>query len=325
MLFVAGVSTMFLESVIHGSLDEFAYVGLLLQGYFLGFLVWSAPQKFGRMLGRAITLICFSFIVLAIAVHGPPNARWIGGIHPNSIGVIALASGLGGLILFGLMGKAIYVLSLGVSIWVSSRYSVLLLLITPVSWYVLQLKRRVGFAPTLVLIVWASGVLLIFASAAISELFLLDDASRGIAGGGTGRLELAQLFTPQLEEFYLTGAGFRNRQGYMGVHNGYLNFILETGIVPSLFMFCLFAVLIKDLIRSELRDGRSGVVRPLGGRFAAAMLFGALGSSLFQPQLFNFGDAQGVLLILCLSVTSVKPTAGRWTNCRGSVASSDGA
>jgi hypothetical protein len=96
------------------------------------------------------------------------------------------------------------------------------------------------------------------------------------------------------------GIGFKRTIGDESGHNGYLKILLEFGIIGGcLIIFCVGCILVMAGIDAV---GRSGKDRQQH-RFACARFGGLVAlafGALFQPQLFNLGDAFGISLLFLL-------------------------
>ena len=130
----------------------------------------------------------------------------------------------------------------------------------------------------------------------ISDALELSNPNRGFGSGGSGRLDLYDKFWDQFADAVVIGYGFRARDMYMGAHNGILNTILENGIFASLILFSAIAVRMFELVKIFVADGRRSYAK-----FYLLGIGACLFSSIFQPQLINFGDPLGVVFLLVLA------------------------
>lgn len=285
-----------LQAGYTGNTTQMLNVGLLIVAA-LGIRAASQSPQFQRRLVQS-SMVLLVFQVLAFVILGPPQYRWLGGIHPNILGGVSVAC-----VALALFGSRRYldlatIVSLAASLAVSSRYAMLCIGVTYVLYQLLNL-RSVGRLRWTVLGLLVAAVFIdVLVNGVNSQLgaaFELDDAARGLGSGLTGRDERWALFWPQLEERPLLGFGFRNRAEYEGVHNGYLTTILENGLLGAglLFGYCL---------ARALQEARAALLASAaGGRGASFCMLLALGvGALFQPQLLSFGDCFGFSLLLIL-------------------------
>ena len=241
------------------------------------------------------------YVCGAIYLKGMPIYRWIGGIHPNLMGGASLA-----LFFFCTMSRSRWRVPFAmVACWaayiVNSRFALVgMTLIVSALWIHAIVVPRYGA-------VWRILLLLLLFLAAVSasahfeiiaRTMEIDSIDRGMNSGFTGREESAERFLPQLLEHWAFGFGYRQRDNYIGVHNGYLNFLLETGIFSSAIVFSYMVMMLLRL-----------VIGGLSTQYAASDEEGRLGASLlafavaiyFQPQMINFGDPMGISIMLIVS------------------------
>lgn len=286
------VSAFFIPSPL-----SIAYSGLLFLTFAVCACVWAQGEQVIDRLFRLFGFGALLFTVIAFVMFGAPRERWVGGIHPNLFGYVLVIGAIISVVYWRKLGMAIATLLLIAAVSISSRYAILSITLCISLILFINVKKKIG-APAAV-----AGMLLLIPVAAIliapiaTEVFMLDDPLRGTSSGGSGRTKLNAIFIDEMSDRVFSGYGFRNRGGYLMTHNGYLNFALETGVVVSLVFIglALFA-LFKSARMALAAEQKSKVPVTV-----FLMLFSACLSALFQPQLINFGDSQGVVLIVALT------------------------
>lgn len=138
-------------------------------------------------------------------------------------------------------------------------------------------------------------VLLNRSNSLIFDILKVSDSGRGLGSGLSGRDDLWFFFLPQFLESPVIGYGFRSRASYIGSHNGFLDIILQQGVIGSFLFFSYLLVFLwrsaLDVFNKSRKEYRGAVLSILLG-----LIFGAQ----LQPQFFSFGDPFGVLTLVCL-------------------------
>ncbi|MDF2142041.1 O-antigen ligase family protein [Paenirhodobacter sp. CAU 1674] len=239
-----------------------------------------------------------AFILLAYLLLGPPEHRWLGGIHPNVFGASCVAAFA--LSLFGprWWRDFVLVVVLALALAISSRYTMVTCVLIYLSYSAMN-WRAIG---RLRLTVIAALALLAAFSLAIDPenspiglALKLGDSSRGLGSGASGRDQQWVLFLPQLFESPFFGYGFRNRGTYFGAHNGFLDVFLQTGLIGGALFFTYYFLRLGTLFQEALALP-PGVER---GKLFSILLGISVGAQL-QPQLFSFGDPFGITAMICL-------------------------
>lgn len=244
------------------------------------------------------SLVLTAFVIFTYVALGPPEDRWLGGIHPNVFGSACVA-----LIALSLFGPRYWIdiafaISFAAALGVSSRYA----MVTGVLIYSLFWALNWRHAGAVRMSVVVLGVLYLIANALFStsggiigEILMLDNPGRGLSSGISGRDEHWIYFLPQFFDRPLLGYGFRNRSAYFGPHNGFLEIFLQIGVVGAIFFFAYWFLRLKDLIKEYLSIPRT----ELRGRLLVILLGLSFGAQL-QPQFFSFGDPFGICAMICL-------------------------
>ena len=244
----------------------------------------------------AAVLICL-FGVSALVVHGLPNGRDLGGIHPNTVG----ASMLSGFVLSqfrtGFLTVVTRVLCLLIAGLVSSRFS---LIGSTIAFVICELIEK-PVNPKLAAVVVAGVVIFALFGHQIIEVLALDDPARNLDSGISGRDESWASAFKMITEAP-QGAGFKRSDNMDAGHNGYLKMYVELGIFGGtmviLALFGAFGLAIGRAARvppSHARLRRIAAARAAG---IGAYMF----ATFFEPQMFNFGDTHGVMFMLLLFV-----------------------
>lgn len=245
--------------------------------------------------GTAVLVCLFGLSLLA--VHGLPDGRDLGGIHPNAVG----ASMLSGFVLSqfrtGLLTVVTRAICLLIAGLVSSRYS---LIGSTIAFVVCELIEK-PVSPKLAAVATAAVVIFALFNQQIIEVLALDDPSRNLDSGISGRDESwASAFKMIIED--PQGAGFKRADNFDAGHNGYLKMYVELGIFGgTMIILALFGAFALAIVRAA----RVPSSQPRLRRVAAARAAGIgayMFATFFEPQMFNFGDTNGVMFMLLLFV-----------------------
>ncbi len=293
-----------------------AYGVMYLLAYGMWADFWRLSAATQRIFARRTFYILVLFLTGAVAIHGWPQSRWIGGIHPNHYGAAALSL----LIVARLCGAAYYrvggILAIAATILVSSRYALLSCFAFVFTSYALPLIRaRDG---GLRILLFSLGVGIVVVSVLTIEplwdifdrLFALSSEKRGIGSNLTGRIDSWYNFSVQFLKEPILGYGFRQRHEYLGTHNAYLNMILENGLIAGFFLGGIVLTggrMLKASLTSDKRwclDSSDRTRREYVSDFGFAVFIALTVAGFFQPQLINFGDSFGILVFLMLGMNS---------------------
>ena len=286
-------------SVVLGRLSSSAYaaLGIFLMLIFMAF--WSMDSALRKNCFKMISVITIGVFYIAILVHGLPQERWIGGIHPNIAGTLLTAGAIAAFLGWQRKCLPLVVLAIIGTILVSSRYSIMaIFIILTIVGYVKianswQARTAIALGGITIITLLFFGDSFDF----INKTLQISDRNRGITSGFTGRSDLWANFRPQFIEAPLFGYGFRNREDYLTTHNAYMNLILENGILISGFLLIFITFkLVNGLFVMKKMSWEGCCVT--SGLFALMM------SLFFQPQLINFGDTVGVMFLILLAAPS---------------------
>lgn len=309
---VAIIGIIYLSAALQLHDDEAAtFVGifytflLMLTALSLSVLWTLPPDDIETCMNMASIIFCL-FGICALAVLGLPQGRNVGGIQPNLFSAPLLAGFILSQFHPGKIGIVVRIMCFLMSALVSSRYA----LIGCVSAFLVHDLTFNSLRPWKVAAATVGVLLCIFLWPQIATLLALDDSSRDLSSGFTGRDEYWSAALAAIMDHPL-GIGFKRASAFESGHNGYLKTLVEFGIVGGgliiLFVGCVIAAAGAEAVRSTGKDRqqRRFACARLGGLVALA--FGAF----FQPQLFSLGDAFGVSLLLLLFKPKMKPASGR--------------
>ena len=269
-------------------------------------------------------LVILVFLVLLLLKHGITNPgtarRAVGGIQPNSYGRAALV----GLVLVLFLPRWLTYPSAAVAltliILVSSR-SALLAAAIFVLCYGSLTTWSIRFFPSLLRV---ATVMLAVAGAVMTlELYLLsaygaglpallsekvllvDDPTRGLGSGFTGRTQLWLSGLQAVAEHPWFGNGFR-RTGE-SAHSGYINLMLDVGI-PMAGWFIAFVIVEVGRRIAAIRRLRVQRLSPpenqerlLQHRVISSYLVAMLATWILEPNYLNIGTANIVLFLMFLA------------------------
>lgn len=282
------------------------YTILLMLTALMLSVVWMLPPDDVETCMNVASIIFCLFGISALAVLGLPQGRNVGGIQPNLFAAPLLAGFILSQFHAGKTGIFVRILCLSMAALVSSRYA----LIGCISAFVVHDLTFNSLRPWKVAAAIVALLLCIFLWPQIATLLALDDSSRDLSSGFTGRDEYWSAALATIMDHPL-GIGFKRASAFESGHNGYLKTLVEFGIVGGgliiLFVGCVIAAAGAEAVRSTGKDRqqRRFACARLGGLVALA--FGAF----FQPQLFSLGDAFGVSLLVLLFKPEMKSASGR--------------
>jgi O-antigen ligase len=255
-----------------------------------------SPRFFKATIAASIT--CVAFLIAAQIMHGPPIGRYLGGIHPNIYSASAIAAVALALFAPRPFFEATTAIALTCALLVSSRYGVVCVALIYILFNAINLSTAGPIRIALMMIVCLALMGDLMANGGdsyIGSAMEIDDTSRGAGSGLSGRDKHWASFLPQFEKHMFSGFGFRNRAAYLGAHNGYLNVLLENGVIGAFLLLIYYVIRLKELAYEAIAYRLNGA----RGRVLSSML-AVLFAAMLQPQLFSFGDAFGLLSLTLL-------------------------
>lgn len=305
--FLMFCATVLASVFVHSSLDPFIRISVLLLVAF-GVRTASMSARFFTGIEMA-SLALLLFLIAAVIVLGPPVHRRLGGIHPNAFGGAALSCAFLATFSSQRRFEILAAICLSCALLVSSRYSMIGIFLVYSVYWILNI-RRAGLARLSVAAIFICALVadFLFSSdfGVLGGILQLNNESRGLSSGLTGRDETWANFPYQFDLKPLFGYGFRNRDAYAGTHNAFLNLILENGLLGSFAFFLFFLHRFASAIREAIYTPRHQV----RGRFLSGMIAFTFGAML-QPQLLNFGDSFGFTFLLILFAAPGSERAGK--------------
>ncbi|MBC9879337.1 O-antigen ligase family protein [Bradyrhizobium sp. INPA01-394B] len=276
-------------------LEGTAYtLALLLVAACLSGLWTMPPDALANCLG-GIGIVLVAFGVFSIAVFGWPQGRMVGGIHPNAFGGIMLAAFVTSQFRRGYPMMAVKAVSLVLAAAVSSRFAVIGCIL---AYLIFELSAR-PFGSRTALMGVAIVTCLILVATVFKDVLALDDPSRNLDSGFTGRDDQWARALEAISEAPF-GLGFKRPPVEDAGHNGYLRWLLEFGVLGgSLAIAATLAITLSAIVEIFRMPDTVPDLRRLGAARAAGLVAVTF-ASFFQPQLFNLGDVHGVTVILML-------------------------
>jgi hypothetical protein len=290
-----------------GTLSGILYTGLLPVTAVTVSVLWTLePTDFERCMTVASVVLCL-FGISAIAILGWPETRDIGGIiQPNLFAAPLLAGFAFSQFRPGLIGIAVRILCFGMVALVSSRFA-LIGCITAIVLYEMTFNPLSPAKIPALVIALIAGIVF---WPQIASIMALDDSTRGLASGFSGRDERWQLALDTIADHPL-GIGFKRAIGDEAGHNGYLKIIVEFGIPCGGLLILLLAY---SLVAAGIDAARLVGKSRQQHRFECAR-FGGLGAlffgAFFQPQVFSLGDTFAVSVLLLLFKPRTKSIPAR--------------
>ena len=273
---------------------------------------FSARFRKGLFLTSVALILFIGFSYLTL---GPPVGRWLGGIHPNVFGAVCV--GAFSLSLFGphWWRDVTLVVVLAVSVSLSSRYTMvtsvmIYAIFSMLNWRAVGQVRITIIA--LIVLIALLGMVIDPNSSPVASALELNDRSRGLGSGISGRDKNWMNFLPQFFEQPLAGYGFRNRQAYISPHNGFMEIILQVGLVGSVLFFGFYLNRLRNLAVEVINSPRSMERGKL-----LSILIGVSFGAMLQPQLFSFGDPFGIVAMVCLFCINGLESSGALSFSKG--------
>jgi len=225
--------------------------------------VWENDYREVRIGLGWLGLMVALFVAALFLIHGLGD-RTVGAIQPNQLARTALVVTACGLFFSGTTRFVMVAFSLAVVGAVSSRASLVAFVMLVLGYYLVSGLNVRKLTVTLVFVVGLIGVELASTAAsgdgavsgAVRATLHLDDPVRGWEGGFTGRFEIWSAGVEHIARRPLVGYGFRTRETAdpslgerMSAHNGFLNLVLDVGIVGGALILLAFGYDIGKRLR----------------------------------------------------------------------------
>ncbi len=293
------------HAIYHQDIRNILYNTLLL-GIIPAFvLVWKRFSNDESSVFAALAIVLIGYLVAVPLVFGAPDDRFYGTIHPNFYGGVALTAAACISLSKKWFLRIGQLVALAGAISVSSRFAFAAILFVIGAEQILFAVARRGSAWRLWLQLGLVAVLAIYFAPNVLDLLDIDDPDRGFGAGISGRTDLWDVAIDYIFEDPL-GWGFKNSFDLMSGHNGFLNLVLDFGVLPAVAIVATFIWHLWNMWnafwagRTRGRPDAGETSQAIAGNlficFSALLLAG-----FFQPQLLNFGDPIGVLFLIILS------------------------
>jgi hypothetical protein len=285
------------------------YAGLLLICVLICSSFWCLPEKYRLLFYKFLFVLNVVYVSLAFIMYGAPQNRFVGGIHPNIFSQASIILAFSALMfLSGWKKTAVILASLFVAFLVDSRYALATVFI--MYFGLLLLDTRVK-AKLLSLVFFIALIAMFLFTNVFSELFSLNDATRGLSSGVSGRSSNWDYFLPQLSEHPFFGYGFRNHD-FVGAHNGFMQYVLENGLVISFLFFSALLLKLISNVSAVWHSLSDRTFQAHEGRVVSVTLLAIIFAANLQPQLINFGDEFGPLTLMILMYSPVAYRSFGW-------------
>lgn len=258
-------------------------------------VMWTlAPKDLENAFGNASVIFCV-FGISALAILGLPENRNVGGIQPNLFAAPLLMAFILSQFRPGLVSILVRIACFAMVALVSSRFA-MIGCVTAFAAHELTFRSLTPWKLAALGLVLLAIIPL---SPHIAAILALDDPSRNLSSGFTGRDEYWYGALSTITNHPL-GIGFKRALAFEAGHNGYLKTLVEFGVIGGGLIMFLFGWTVG---RAGVEAMRSGGRTAGQRRFASAHFAGllALGfGAFFQPQLLSLGDAFGMSVLLLL-------------------------
>ena len=314
---ILAVILMSLVLQLHGdepaTLLGIGYTVLILVTALALAVLWTMTPADVERCTRIASIVFCLFGIVAITFLGWPQGRNVGSIQPNLFATPLLAGFILSQFSPGRLGVVVRILCIGMVALVSSRFA-LLGCICAFMVYELTYNPLSPWKIPVLIVAFAAGL---FFWPQLASVFALDDASRDLSSGFSGRDVYWQHTLSAIADRPL-GIGFKRGLSDASGHNGYLKTLLEFGIAGGALIIVLVGC---NIVLAGIEAVRSSRKTHQQRRFASARFAGLLSLSIgafFQPQLLSLGDAFAMSFMFLLfrprtSPTSVRRVGGRTT------------
>jgi len=281
-------------------------------GIAVAFLICGAVWNLSlHVISRGLKAYAVMVSVCAAGIWSlTPNVghRFGGVMHPNYWGLLCLSVFcLAALFQNIAVRSTVQIVSIAVVLAAQSRSALLSILAASSVFGAIWLKTVRIRKEFKLMIVAAAGLgSFVFAVFAYQELydivsnvFMINDVHRGAGTGFTGRTALwragLEVFAShpwfgvgaRMESYFISVAGFSH------AHNGYINMLVQFGVIGSGFFIALSLLATKRLFKLA-------VCRAPGANVGIAFLCGYAVGAIFEPRLINIGNSVSLIMIMFL-------------------------
>jgi O-antigen ligase len=276
---------------------------------------WQSPATVTRLL-PILGLIIFAYLLLLAMALGT-QGRTIGFFPPNDIAKLAMIGGT--LCLFGARKTALFGVAAALLciLLTQSRGTLIAFIIELTIMWFLGGQLR-GKLQAVLLVVGLLGMLSVLdlmrlqqppiAAQVLDGILLLSDEKRGTSSGLTGRTDHWETGLETWKESPAVGYGLRTRAGNLDLfagpsvnaHSGYLNMMLDVGLIGAIIVLTSFAANLHSRIRSLRTRASAGASRRIDV-ICLSFLVSALFLWTLEPIYINIGAPFSVMILLLLA------------------------
>jgi O-antigen ligase len=284
-------------------------------------LFWMSDYQILRRVLSFTGIVVFAWLLILLFHHGMARGvgGTIGGINRNQIGKAALVGMI--CLLFATHKTIRWVgtgLSIGLLVLVTSRGTLLATGVFLSVLYALNKGTGKAMAHASLAMFFVAAVLLastVLQQAIFEDVLRIHDEHRGVGSGLSGRVENWERGLERFWQRPLTGYGFRatalGDTSMTNVHSGYINLLVETGIIGTCLivgavMFALYER-VRIVLQVRAMMDQSPAYRVLfadtfwHNSIAAATFCSVLVLWVYEPLYINLGQAMSLLFFLMLT------------------------
>lgn len=309
------VSILILVFFSYSALSQ-ASLTILVEGMIISSIIFSSyviyirrsNSKGATTASELCSWVIVFILVSYLIVHGLPVNRWIGGVQPNLFAALALAALIFNTIATGRLSIACISATLPACLLVNSRGGTIALILFVLLYFGLSLfSGRIKLSKIQLLMVSVCLVApLLFALSssgvvwdALIEFTAVNERSRGLASGMTGRTDYWQVAIPEILSHPLWGnEDLANR---VRLHSGLMSSALKYGLLPTaLFLMATACLSIFGLV-----FGLNYKVKA-----ASIYLIVFIFYSTIEESLFSIFNIQSIVFYSCISYISFSLSNG---------------
>lgn len=224
----------------------------------------------------------------------------IEGVHPNLFGLVCLTIALCSILMNRIKYTFLFmILSLYISYIVSSRATMMCIMVAFLMYLYVNLKNRIllkiniFFISSLLGIIYFDSIYAYF-----RQVFMLDDEYRGVGTGMSGRTERWEIAFDIIGENPIFGVGFKMAEPTLGftIDNGYLAVLLEMGM----FGMVAFIIILSLPIYFSIKTVFFGKNHNKESIFVAISIIVVLIYMYFEQRYINFGNPLTIIFFFAI-------------------------
>ena len=292
------------------AVESIAFTIIHIATYFVFVGLWMSSETTERYLawlGPAVVV----FIVLAWMLLGV-RLRSLGYIPPNDLAKLAFVAAVFSLLGGKQLAVGVNLFSISVVILTESRSTLLSMLVFYFVYFIILRPGLAKMIAVLVTIATVCAVLLIdqFSGGPLWQLFvdkvlLLDDATRGVGSGFTGRADYWSAGWAAFGERPIFGYGLRTRAPIatadsltVNAHSGVINMLLDVGLVGAVLLVLALSFAVGAHVRRIVRYGGAQSKRSL---IIVSFFASSIVLWIFEPIYINVGSHVSLALLVFLA------------------------